>query len=95
MPNTKVPLSKMKSSGRWFIWIIGLSLAVIFTITLTLTSQVISDLERQRSASSDNVQWTLTQVEVEYLSFLNALETSLLGEDAPLPLFADLADLRR
>ena len=59
------------------MWLIGFGMSAIFILTLSLSSEVISDLERQRSASSDNVQWTLTQVEVEHLSLMNALEHHL------------------
>ncbi|WP_298836692.1 PAS domain-containing hybrid sensor histidine kinase/response regulator [uncultured Roseobacter sp.] len=67
--------------SRWAIWLIGFGFFVILTATVLLGRQVVEDLEQQRSASSDNVQWTLTQVEVEYLSFLNALEHH--GHDGP------------
>ncbi|MCK0149483.1 ATP-binding protein [Marivita sp. S6314] len=68
-----------KSSGykrkrRWVAGLIGFGLFATFVVTLFLGREVMLDLEQQRSASSDNVQWTLTQVEVEYLSFLNAAE---------------------
>lgn len=77
------------------MWLIGFGMSAIFILTLSLSSEVISDLERQRSASSDNVQWTLTQVEVEHLSLMNALEHHLREPDGPLPLSADLGEVRR
>ncbi|WP_300034560.1 PAS domain-containing hybrid sensor histidine kinase/response regulator [uncultured Roseobacter sp.] len=69
-------LSKLRSprQSRWVVWLIGFGLFAFLVVTIALGRQVVEDLEQQRSASSDNVQWTLTQVEVEYLSFLNALE---------------------
>ncbi|MDW3224381.1 MAG: ATP-binding protein [Paracoccaceae bacterium] len=62
--------------------------------TVFLGRQVFSDLEHQRSANSDNVQWTLTQVEVEYLSFLNTLEhLQHITEEVGQP--AELGEIRR
>lgn len=56
--------------------------AALFVIALAssvfLGREVFEDLERQRTASSDNVQWTLTQVEVEYLTYLNELDHFIL-----------------
>jgi len=77
------------------MWLIGFGMSAIFILTLSLSSEVISDLERQRSASSDNVQWTLTQVEVEHLSLLNALEHHMHAPEGPLPIAADLDEVRR
>ncbi|WP_436399179.1 ATP-binding protein [Roseobacter sp. S98] len=51
-------------------------------MTVVLGRQVFDDLEQQSSARSDNVQWTLTQVEVEYLSFLNTIEHAGHDPDA-------------
>jgi len=48
--------------------------AFVLIAGFVLGREVFSDLERQRTASSDNVQWTLTQVEVEYLAYLNTLD---------------------
>ncbi len=84
---------KLKLPGRWLFWVIGLGLFVILLITILLGRQVFSDLEQQRSASSDNVQWTLTQVEVEYLSFLNAIEH--LGHEPDAVGTDGLAKVRR
>lgn len=72
-----------RSKGRWLKWIVGLVICGTLIFTIGLSQQVISDLERQRSASSDNVQWTLTQVEVEYVSFLLALKQHLHDPDGP------------
>ncbi|MEQ8877091.1 MAG: ATP-binding protein [Phycisphaerales bacterium] len=77
------------------MWLIGFGMSAIFILTLSLSSEVISDLERQRSASSDNVQWTLTQVEVEHLSLLNALEHHMHAPEGLLPIAADLDEVRR
>lgn len=76
-------------------FVIGLSIGVTLVFTVGLSQQVISDLERQQSASSDNVQWTLTQVEVDYLGFVLALEQHLHDPDGPVPTNPDLSNLRR
>lgn len=54
-----------------------------------LSGNVTRDLKLLNSASSDNVQWTLSQAEVEFLEFQMHL-TSALSEPAP-----DLKALRR
>jgi PAS domain S-box-containing protein len=84
-----------KSKSRWLKWLVGLVICGTLIFTIGLSQQVISDLERQRSASSDNVQWTLTQVEVEYVSFLLALKQHLHDLDGPLQRAEDLSELRR
>ena len=86
--------ANLKKPGRWLLWLICLGLFATLVATVVLGRQVFSDLEQQRSASSDNVQWTLTQVEVEYLSFLNALEHLGHEKDAENPP-AGLPDVRR
>jgi PAS domain S-box-containing protein len=62
-----------------------LSLAVIGYLSLTVSS----DLRLLNSARSDNVQWTLSQSEVEFLEFGSHLTAALLDADP------DLALLRR
>lgn len=84
---------RLKSPGRWLFWAIGLGFFVILLITILLGRQVFFDLDEQRSASSDNVQWTLTQVEVEYLSFLNAIEH--LGHETDAIGAVELEKVRR
>ncbi|WP_425040315.1 ATP-binding protein [Primorskyibacter sp. S187A] len=59
---------------------------VVLVAAFILGRDVFEDLERQRTASSDNVQWTLTQVEVEYLSYLNALDHLVHEADGGNPL---------
>ncbi|MFC3613028.1 ATP-binding protein [Lutimaribacter marinistellae] len=95
MGDKKYTTKRMQRYGRWFAWTLGLGLSVTIALALSLTSKVISDLERQRSASSDNVQWTLTQVEVEYLTFLNALEHELNLSVGRVPGSSDLEEVRR
>ena len=50
---------------------------------------VAKDMKLLQTASSDNVQWTLSQAEVEYLELKNALDDALV---APTP---DLDQIRR
>ena len=86
---------RRKAPRPWVKWIVGIAICATLIFTIGLSQQVISDLERQRSASSDNVQWTLTQVEVEYLSFLLSLEQNLRGSGTLSPGAANVADLRQ
>ncbi|WP_435231148.1 ATP-binding protein [Pseudopelagicola sp. nBUS_20] len=55
----------------------GLSLATIASLLLimifSVSLEVRSNLERLRISSSDNIQWTVSQIEVEMLEFLEAI----------------------
>ncbi|WP_058315374.1 hybrid sensor histidine kinase/response regulator [Cognatishimia activa] len=62
-----------------------ISLGIIFLLAF----RVMDDLRELRSAKSDTVQWTLSQVEIEYLDFSLSLREAM-ESDAP-----DLASLRR
>ncbi len=62
------------NQSRWVLGLIGFGFCAALTASVFMMQQVFSDLQEQRTASSDNLQWTLTQVEVDYLSYLNTLE---------------------
>lgn len=51
-----------------------------------LGMDVVKDLRLLQTASSDNVQWTLSQVEVEYLEYEKALDTAILQPEGDLAL---------
>ncbi len=69
------------------IWIL---LGVLGLIVIVITSaNVVRDLKLLNSARSDNVQWTLSQAEVEFLEFRLSLE---VASRSTLP---DLVALRR
>ena len=53
-----------------------------------LSMDVVRKIEQQATASTDNVQWTVAQINVEYLQLLIAVEELHDGQ-------ADLQDLRR
>ncbi len=88
-------LGHFRRYSLWLSWAAGFSVLLCFVVLVFLTSRVILGLEQQRTASSDNVQWTLTQVEVEHLAFLNALEQHLHAEGGPVPVPQDLTKVRR
>lgn len=79
----------------WLSWAAGIAVVLCFAVLIFLTSRVFWGLEQQRAASSDNVQWTLAQVEVDHLAFLNALEQHLHAPGGPVATPSDLSDLRR
>ena len=60
-----------------------------FAAIALLYINITSDLQRLSSASSDNVQWTLSQTEVEFLEYENQLE-KVMQDIEP-----DLSGLRR
>lgn len=68
-------------------WFVSLTLILVMSLSVLYSRQVLTDLDKLRSADSDNVQWTLTQAEVEYLTFVHTLDTG--GEGS-----ADLALVR-
>lgn len=69
-----------------FLGVAGL-FAVVAIVMMART--VIEEMQLLESASSDNVQWSLSQTEVEFLEFYNRVATDLRDPDP------DLASLRR
>lgn len=72
---------------------VGLASVVLFLLLAaaitTSARQVLVQMRDLNTADSDNLQWTLSQTEVEFLQFYNAL---IVAEANPT---ADLAPLRR
>ena len=54
----------------WFV--LGV-LVVVTSLSILYSRRVLDDISQLQSAEADNVQWTLTQVEIEFLSFANTL----------------------
>ena len=65
--------------GQGLLLLIGL--LCVLSITFLVT-EIIRDLRFLNSAQSDNVHWVLSQAEVEFLEFRNAVETAKL-DDTP------------
>ena len=83
-------MSNLKASPMRLRLLITLLLgAVGLGVTLYLSTAVVRDLRLLNSARSDNVQWTLSQAEVEFLEYDLHLNTSLGNLDP------DLRTLRR
>ncbi|MGR3271495.1 response regulator [Thalassococcus profundi] len=83
-------MSNLKASPVRLRLLITLLLgAVALGVTLYLSTAVVRDLRLLNSARSDNVQWTLSQAEVEFLEYDLHLNTSLGNLDP------DLRTLRR
>ena len=61
----------------------GVFMACVLTLCMagiaTLGMNVRSGIQSQASASSDNTQWTLSQLDVEFLNFKEALSEAILG----------------
>ena len=65
--------------------ILAVILSTIGLVALSiLYINISSDLRQLRSASSDNVQWTLSQVEVEFLEFEIRLDHAMQASDPDL-----------
>jgi PAS domain S-box-containing protein len=70
------PLKRRNSSDRWRIVlgaVVGGLLSLLLILAVFFGRGVVDDLKRLQSASSDNVQWMLSQVEVEYHAFVSTL----------------------
>ncbi|WP_460272162.1 ATP-binding protein [Celeribacter sp. ULVN23_4] len=59
--------------------LLGIGLLCLFAIAL-LVSEIVEEMRFLNSASSDNVHWVLSQAEVEFLEFSNAVETARRNE---------------
>lgn len=69
--------STAQKSGRTFL----LMIAALCVLGIAfLAKEVARDLELLSSADSDNVQWTLSQAEVEFLEFKGAVDTSAVSD---------------
>ncbi len=89
-PTLVVPASRRApASLGWRT--VGLILAVVLTLSAlaVMSVDVLRKLDDQATASSDNIQWTLSQVEVEYRRLEVALARAESGSAA------DLAELRQ
>ncbi|WP_428515247.1 ATP-binding protein [Roseovarius sp.] len=64
--------------GQLLLVLVGL--LCVLSITF-LISEIIRDLRFLNSARSDNVHWVLSQAEVEFLDFRNAVQTAQSGTD--------------
>jgi PAS domain S-box-containing protein len=71
-------------------FLVRLGVFVIFATAIVgivmLTLDVAKDLKLLKTASSDNVQWTLSQAEVEYLEYQKALDAALIATTPDLNL---------
>ncbi len=73
----------VKIDGRWAkAGALGFLLMISVATILYLGLSVSNKIQNQTVAASDNVQWTLAQMEVEYLSFKVATQNALTV-DAP------------
>jgi len=70
--------STLRRRGRWLLALIGL-LCVVSIFFLTV--EIIRDLRYLNSARSDNVHWVLSQAEVEFLEFSNAVQIAQSDAD--------------
>lgn len=81
------PLPNRKAPFKYLLLPVLAAISLIIIIFLGRT--VMQDLRELQSARSDTVQWTLSQVEIEYLDFTLTLQEAL-GAEAP-----DLASVRK
>jgi PAS domain S-box-containing protein len=73
------PISRRGTLRILFMAFIVLTLALCMIGIATLGVSVRKGIETQSSASSDNTQWTLSQVDVEFLNFKEAISDALVG----------------
>lgn len=55
--------------------LVAFALIVVLVIAASYTSRTLTEIRRLQAATSDNVQWTMPQVEVEFLHLQHALDT--------------------
>jgi len=82
-----MPTSKAKAYRTQITLLVILGAAGLISVALLFIS-ISGDLKQLRTAGTDNVQWTLSQAEVEFLEFEIQLDTAT---KAPEP---DLAAVR-
>ncbi|MGO4906905.1 ATP-binding protein [Pseudorhodobacter sp. W20_MBD10_FR17] len=78
--------SPRSGSSLWIWAVLGVIGAAVIAVT---SANVVRDLRLLNSARSDNVQWTLSQAEVEFLEYRLDLERAIHSPDP------DLKSLRR
>ncbi len=65
-------------------WVLLPLLVLCLPLLVLLGQEVYRDLKLLRSADTDTVQWTLSQVEIEYLDFLLTLERARSSDNVNL-----------
>jgi len=87
-------LKTSRHTGQWIrrAYIVLAVLAFLSGI-LFLAVSVVQDLRRLESARSDNVQWTLSQSEVEFLEFSKQLNATEPGSAADLAMVRQRFDV--
>ena len=76
---------KRRLLRRLRLLMVSAILAILFGIMGAMTQNVVAQLNTLRSAASDNLQWTLSQVDSEFLRFRHALDTAhALNVSVPL-----------
>lgn len=94
-----------RSARRMRSLAVAAVLTLLFGIMGIMTRDVIGQLQTLRSAASDNLQWTLSQVDGEFLRYRHALDQAQYGaltrapsgaaSGAGLPAPGDLAEIRK
>ncbi|SMX50420.1 PAS domain-containing hybrid sensor histidine kinase/response regulator [Maliponia aquimaris] len=72
--------------------LLGLALLCLGAIAYLVT-EIVRDLRLLNTADSDNVQWTLSQAEVEFLEFQHALDVARSGADGSLDSLVEEYDI--
>lgn len=86
--STPVPPAVQPASARvnrLRALIAGCVLAALIAVIAVMVTQVVRQLRELQTASSDNIQWTLSQVDAEFLRFRHAIDLSLLARKAGPP----------
>lgn len=96
--DTRAPLGPIDTTVRSRRWYHFGILGVLFFLSAIVVAYLLTDVRDKMaelaSSPHDNVQWTLTQLEVEYLTFANQVERADALNNSD-PMTPDLADLRR
>ncbi|WP_147435433.1 hybrid sensor histidine kinase/response regulator [Paenirhodobacter hankyongi] len=89
------PDSPRRSRLRWLRpGLIVLVFALALGLIAVMSVSVMGQLRALRTASSDNLQWTLAQVDTEFLRYHHAIEEARIDSMQGMLSTADLAELR-
>lgn len=89
------PDSLRRSRLRWLRpGLIVLVFALALGLIAVMSVSVMGQMRALRTASSDNLQWTLAQVDTEFLRYHHAIEEARIDSMQGMLSTADLAELR-
>ena len=78
---TQSALFRFLPLGRWRAAIIGVVMLAFAVIIIFLSADVLRQIANESESRSDNAQWALSQIEVELIQFLLAVDRAQDGDE--------------